>query len=104
MLTFLNVRHVYGQAGIELENVTASYRYGEQITFIAQVKSSIQIQQASIVIIDEENGSTQVQPLVIDPNGHAEYRLDVRQNLLRPFSSVNWKYQFALADGSEFQS
>jgi hypothetical protein len=101
-----NVRHAYAQAqsGIELENVTASYRYGEQITFIAQVKSSIQIQQASIVITDEANGLTQVQPLVIAQDGRTEYRLDVSRNLLRPFSSVKWMYQFALADGNTFQS
>jgi hypothetical protein len=87
-----------------LENVAASYRYGEQITFSAQVKSSTQIQQASILISDEANGLTQVQPLTIAPDGRAEYRLDVSQNLLRPFSTVKWKYQFELSDGSTFES
>jgi len=92
------------QSGVELENVTASYRYGEQITFSARVKSSVQIQQASIVISDEANGLTQDQPLSIDQDGHAEYRWDLSQNGLRPFSAVKWKYQFALADGNTFQS
>ena len=82
----------------------ASYRYGEQITFIAQIKSSNLIQQASIVITNETNGLTQVQPLVIAQDGRAEYRLDVSRNVLRPFSSVKWTYQFALADGNTFQS
>ena len=95
---------VQTQTGVELENVSASYRYGEQITFSAQVKSSIPIGQASIVITDESNGLTQVQPLVIDSIGHAEYRLDTSQNLVRPFSTVKWQYQFALADGTTFQS
>jgi peptidase MA superfamily protein len=99
-----NAWHAQAQSGVELENITASYRYGEQITFIARIKSSIQIGQASIVISDEANGLTQVQPLVIAGDGHAEYRLDVKQNILRPFSSVRWMYQFALADGSTFQS
>ena len=100
----LTAGRVYAQSGVELENVTASYRYGEQITFSAQVKSSVQIQQASILISAEANGLTQVQPLMIAPDGHAEYRLDLRQNVLRPFSAVQWKYQFALADGNTFQS
>jgi peptidase MA superfamily protein len=99
-----NAWHAQAQSGVELENVTASYRYGEQITFSAQVKSATEIGQASIVISDEANGLTQVQPLVIAEDGHAEYRLDVKQNILRPFSSVKWMYQFALADGSTFQS
>jgi len=105
-ITLLSPRHASAQAqsGVQLENVTASYRYGEQITFSAQIKTSIQIQQASILITDEANGLTQAQPLVIDQNGHSEYRLDVKQNGLLPFSSVKWMYQFALADGNTFQS
>ena len=104
MSILFNARQAQAQSGVELENVTASYRYGEQITFFAQIKSSIQIQGASIVITDEANGLTQVQPLVIAQDGHAEYRFDVSQNLLRPFSSVKWMYQFMLADGNTVQS
>jgi hypothetical protein len=103
-ITLFSTLQVKAQSGVELENVTASYRYGEQITFSAQIKSSIQIRQASIVISDEANGLTQVQPLVIAEDGRAEYRLDVSQNVLRPFSSVKWMYRFALADGNTFQS
>src|ERR1041385_1503489 len=93
----LSARRVDAQSGVELENVTASYRYGEQITFTAQVKSSVQIRQPSILINDEANGLTQVQPLSLDQEGRAEYRLDVNQNVLRPFSSVKWKYELELA-------
>jgi len=102
----LNAEHAYAQdqSGVELENVEAPYQYGEQITFIARIKSLIQIQQASIVIIDEAHGLTNVQPLEIDQDGHAEYRFDVKQNILRPFSLVKWKYQFVLSDGSTFES
>jgi peptidase MA superfamily protein len=102
--TLFNVPFAEAQSEVDLENVTAAYRYGEQITFSAQVKSSTQIGQASIIISDEANGLTQVQPLVIAEDGRAEYRLDVKQNILRPFSFVKWMYQFALADGSIFQS
>ena len=103
-ITLFDLRQVKAQSEVELENVTASYRYGEQITFIAQIKSSTPIQQASILITDEANGLTQTQPLLIPPDGRAEYRLDVKQNLLRPFSTVKWMYQFALADGNTSQS
>ena len=92
------------QTGVEVENVSASYHYGEQITFSADVKSSTPIGQASIVITDEATGLTQVRPLVIDLAGHAEYIFDVKQHLLRPFSTVKWLYQFGLADGTTFQS
>jgi len=102
--TLSNTGRPQTQTDIQLENVTASYRYGEQITFLAQIKSSTSIQQASIVITTEGNGQTQVQPLVIAQDGRAEYHLDVKQNGLRPFSRVNWMYQFLLANGDTFQS
>jgi hypothetical protein len=103
-ITLISQQHVQAQSAVELENVVAAYRYGEQVTFSAQIKSSTPIQQASIVITDEANGLTQTQPLVIAQDGRAEYRLDVKQNVLRPFSTVKWMYQFALADGTTFQS
>src|SRR5690349_19137096 len=104
LIALFTVSRTQAQSEVELENVTASYRYAEQMTFSARVKSSAQIQQASILISDEANGLTQVQPLSIDPDGQAEYRLDLRQNVFRPFSAVKWKYQFGLADGNTFQS
>jgi len=103
-VVLFNASQARAQSGVVLENIEASYRYGEQITFIAQVNASIPIQQASIVIIDEAQGLTHLQPLEISPDGRAEYRFDLRQNRLRPFSLVKWNYQFALMDGTAFQS
>ena len=103
LILLFPARPARAQSEVELENVTASYRYGEQITFSAQIKSPVAIAQASIVITEDANGLTQVQPLVIDSTGHAEYRWDLTQNRLHPFSSVKWTYQFRLADGKVFQ-
>jgi len=62
------------QAGIELTS-TASYAFGQQITFTAQVNSPVQIQQATIVILDESQGVSHVRPPlqreVHDRDGHA---------------------------------
>lgn len=93
-----------GQSGVELENVRASVMFGEGITFLATIKASIQIQNVSIVIFDEAQGLTHVQPLEIWADGTTEYFFDTRQNILRPFTNVRWSYQFTLADGSTFQS
>ena len=54
--------------------------------------------------MDTTHKSTQVQPLEIDADGNTNYRWDVQQTALRPFSLVEWSYQFALADGTTFQS
>ncbi|RPJ22790.1 MAG: hypothetical protein EHM33_22650, partial [Chloroflexi bacterium] len=102
--TLCNTRQVKGQAGIELENVGASYRFGEQITFVATLKTSISIQNVSIIISDESQGITHVEPLTVQADGRTEFRFDTKQNILRPFTSVKWNYQFTLSDGSTLQS
>ena len=99
-----NARPAKAQSGMELENVHASVRFGEGITFFATIRASIQVQNLSIVIFDEAQGLTHVQPLEIRADGTTEYFLDTRQNILRPFTNVSWSYQFTLADGSTFQS
>lgn len=103
-LTLFHARTAQAQSGIELENVGASYRFGETITFVATVTSSVPIQSASIVIADESQNLSRVEPLVLQADGRTEYRLDTRQIALRPFSRVKWSYQFTLGDGSVVQS
>lgn len=106
MAAFLlfNTGQARAQAGVELTNLGATVQYGESITFLAGIKTSVLIQQASIIIIDEVQALTQVQPLTVTPEGRAEYRFDTRQNLLRPFSTIHWYYEITLADGTVFQS
>jgi len=99
-----NARHAYAQSGIELENVGATVRFGEQITFVATIKAPVPIQSVSIVISDESQNNTHVEPLNLGADGHTEFRLDTKQNILRPFTNVKWNYQFTLPDGSVVQS
>ncbi|HLO32777.1 MAG TPA: peptidase MA family metallohydrolase [Anaerolineales bacterium] len=99
-----NTRPVTAQSGIALENVGASYRFGEQITFSARIKASITIQSVAIVVSDEAEGFRQVEPLSIQADGSTEFRLDTKQNVLRPFTDVKWNYQFTLPDGSMVES
>lgn len=79
-------------------------KFGEGITFRATIKASIPIQNVSILINDDMQGLTNVQPLVIREDGTAEYFFDTKQNMLRPFTTVRWNYQITLADGMTSQS
>ena len=45
-----------------------------------------------------------IEALTLQPDGRLEFRLDTRQITLRPFTTVNWNYQFTLPDGSMLQS
>ncbi|HUE99574.1 MAG TPA: peptidase MA family metallohydrolase [Anaerolineales bacterium] len=102
--TLFNARHASGQAGIGLENVEASVRFGEYITFVATIKAVIPIQTVSIMISDESQSITHVEPLNLQADGRTEYRFDTKQNILRPFTSVKWNYQFTFPDGTTTQS
>ena len=97
-----NAGQVQAQAGIEMDS-TASYAFGQHITFTAQLKSPVQVQQATIVILDESQGVSHVRP-VLFTNGLSEFVFDTQQNHVRPFSSLSWYYQLTLADGSSVQS
>ena len=99
-----NARQAKAQSAIELENVNASYVFGEQITFVATVKSSVSIQSVSIMISDESQNLTRAESLKLPADGYIEYRLDMQQTPLRPFADVKWNYQFTLPDGSTIQS
>jgi len=100
--TFWDAKQVWAQTGIEMESA-ATYVFGQQITFTAQVKSPVQIQQATIVILDESQSVSHVRPVTFT-DGRSEFVFDVQQNHLRPFSSLSWYYQLTLADGSSAQS
>ncbi|MBN2118686.1 MAG: hypothetical protein JW730_19085 [Anaerolineales bacterium] len=99
-----NARPVQAQSGIELENVGASHRFGEGITFIATIRASIPIQSVAIVISDETQGINHVETLAVQADGRTEFHLDTSRSSLRPFSLLKWNYQITLADGSVAQS
>jgi len=65
LITLFNALQAQAQSGIELENVGATVRFGEQITFVATIKASIPIQNAFIVILDELQGTSHVEPLEV---------------------------------------
>lgn len=100
----LNAQPAQAQSGVELENVQADVQFGQQILFTATIKASVPIQSVSIVLLDESQGLSRIEPLSVQPDGKTEYRLDTRQTLLQPFTNVIWHYQFTLGDGSTVQS
>lgn len=100
MLIFFPAGQVYGQSSVDLD-LSATSKFGEQITFLARTKSPLSISSASIVIYDKLQGITYSEPVTFTPEGVSEYRFDTRQNSLRPFTTVGWFYQLILSDGSK---
>lgn len=91
------------QSETELD-MSAESRFGEQITFTAKLKAPLQIQSAVILIYDMMQAVTRAEPVQFDEQGVSEFRFDTRQNLLRPFTTIIWKYELTLADGRKTQS
>ncbi|HSL45652.1 MAG TPA: peptidase MA family metallohydrolase [Anaerolineales bacterium] len=102
--TLFNISQARAQSGIELENVSASVDFGKQITFFATIKSSTSIQMVSIMISEEPQGLTLLEPVTVQADGSTEFHFDTQQNLLRPFTNVKWNYQFTFPDGNTAQS
>jgi len=103
VLILFGVYQVKAQSGIEME-LSASYKFGEQVTFTAKLKSPVQVQKASILIYDTTQAISHVLPVTFDQNGISEFRFDTMQNILRPFTTILWRYDLTLADGSTMQS
>ena len=104
LFTFFSVLPARAQSGIEWQDVLATVKFGERITFTATIKSSIPIQSVSIILLDESQGIRKIEPLSLDVDGRTEYVLDTKQTIIPPFSDLKWSYQFTLSDGSTTNS
>ena len=100
---FFSTGKAQAQSTVDLA-LSATYKFGEQITFTAQTRSPLQIVNVSIEIYDNSRGSTYSEPVSFSPEGLSVFLFDTRQKALRPFTMVSWYYRLALADGSELTS
>jgi len=103
LIILLATTQVRAQSGIEMD-LSADYKFGEQITFIGQLKSPVQIQSASIFIFNSLQSVVYAYPVFFDQNGRSEFRLDTGLNAMRPFTTFAWNYEITLEDGSKLQS
>ena len=103
VIALLLAKPANAQSETELD-MSAESRFGEQITFTARLKTPLQIQSAVILIYDMAQAVTRAEPVQFDEQGVSVFRFDTRQNLLRPFTTVIWKYELTLTDGSKTQS
>ena len=103
LIILLNTAQVRAQSGIEMD-MSTSYKFGEQITFIGQIKTPVQIQSASIFIFNSLQSVAYTYPVFFDQNGRSEFRLDTGLNAMRPFTTFVWNYEITLVDGSTIQS
>ncbi len=99
-----NVKQVHGQGGIVVEEPMVAVSFGQSITFQAKIKSSIPIQQVSLLFrgINEEN--TRVETLAIGTDGLVSFTYDASLNIIPPFSWVVFWFQATLSDNQTYTS
>ncbi len=87
-----------------MTNVGVVYNFGQQITFKAQITSSIPITQATISFREVNEQSTRVEPLTLASDGTTTYQYDASQNLIPPFTTILFSFQATLANGDTVSS
>ena len=101
MLPF-NVNQATAQGGIVVEEPQVAVSFGQSITFQAKIKSSIPIQQVSLLFrgINEEN--TRVETLAVGTDGFVSFTYDASLNIIPPFSWVVFWFQATLSDNQTY--
>lgn len=94
---------VSAQTIVDME-LAASVQFGEWVAFTARLKAPLAVQKATLFIHDAARGVTYAEPVAFDANGVSAFRFDTRQNALRPFTTLLWRYELILPDGSALQS
>lgn len=95
---------VQGQGGIVVESPTAIVDFGKSITFTAKIKTSIPIQQISLLFREVNEETTRVETLQLTPEGSVSFTYDASQNAFAPFSNIVFWFQATLSDGNTYTS
>ncbi len=89
---------------VTLTEVGVEAEFGVGVTFRARAQSPIPILGGSLYFRDDFEQITRVQPLQLEPDGLAWSRYDVTQNVLRPFTTLTYWFEFTLQDGQVARS
>lgn len=95
---------VHSQSGIVVESPTAIVDFGKSITFKAIIKTSMPIQQISLLFRAVNDETTRVETLQLAQDGVVSFTFDASKNAFAPFSNIVFWFQATLSDGSIYTS
>lgn len=99
-----NVKQAKGQEGIVVEEPMVAVNFGQSITFQAKVKSSIPIQQVSLLFRGVDEEATRVETLQPAADGTVSFTYDASLNVIPPFSWIVFWFQATLNDNKTYTS
>lgn len=91
------------QESVEVEDLGATYRFGEEITFRARIDTDAEIEDV-ILFITPEGQPTVWEEASLNDDNEILQSVDVRQLTLASFSNVAYYYQVTLTDGTAVNS
>lgn len=103
-ILFQQPEPVQGQEGIVVEAPSVTVEFGRSITFTAKIKSSIPIQQVSLLFRGVNEDVTRVEPLLVADDGLVSFIYDASQNVFPPFSWIVFWFQATLSNGNTYTS
>ena len=92
------------QSGLSVLDVNISYKFGQQITFLARLTSSVPIKQAFLSFRQTDEQTTRLVPLTLGADGSTSYQYDASQHVLPPFATIEFTYQATLNDNESITS
>ncbi len=92
----------YAQTHIQINNPSVEHTFGEQITFKAELASSVNVSQVQLVFTPEGNKNSIVLPVNISFNNFllARYQLKPQDNIY-PFSTITYQYIVSLTSNEQ---
>ncbi len=99
-----NVKQAKGQGGIVVEEPMVAVNFGQSITFQAKIKSSIPIQQVSLLFRGVNEEATRVETLQVGADGSVSFTYDASLNVIPPFSWIVFWFQATLNDNQTYTS
>jgi hypothetical protein len=103
-------RPAQAQAEVEVLNDDPIYAFNEFIQFSATIRSAKPIKEVLIFVGPEGADDLQVfpsgleDPAVPDNQGRITYRLDLKQNPFRGFSTIEYRYEVTIENGETYSS
>lgn len=92
------------QGGIVVEQPMVAVSFGHSITFQAKIKSSLPIQQVSLLFRGVNEEATRVETLQVAEDGFVSFTYDASLNVIPPFSWIVFWFQATLADNQTYTS
>jgi hypothetical protein len=99
-----NARQVQAQGGIVVEDAHAVVKFGKSITFMARIKTTSPIKQASILFRGVNEEDTRVETVQIAEDGSVDFTYATSRNVFPPFSWIVFWFQATFTDNQTYTS